>query len=606
MNILISFGLYPNADIELFKNTTPINIPVLIMDNYNKDFVTQLQEYVPIKRYFMPDDQQIDFSITPAQNAIKLFKALTSDSNFHLYKYCVGWNEVFTTKEHYAFIADCEVILCGMLHGLGMKYLWGSINVGNIEPDEFITIFKDINNIADGVNYHGYLPPNTVHVSSDTNDDYVGRPYKWWKKCQEVGVNFPELFFGESGTYYPWKNVLTAAQYQNVLIDINDLLRTWQHEGMPILGHNAFALGAEGSMGTQWNMTDTSIIKDYNNMSVPVPLPPVQVIQGNGAWIWYKSLSPNLFADLKRNNFQWLSVKYSDGNGFGDKFNSEVFQKQFKLLIQPLHDLSYKVYAYAYLYLDDPIGEATCIAQAVLQDKADGIILDAEYESVNKFKQAQLFFDTLWSLIPRETLVCYSPDFRILEGNTYLPWRSNLSAEPWPWEIFNKNCKYVMPQLYWTDFQVTPAIAFDLIDIYKNTFPNAPEIIPVFPSDASASELLVALEYSNKYQFSGCSIWRFDDLTPALSKVLNNIWVNNLTDAELVLIGKKIFSSTNVPFNPDAALLKAWITSWRAGKYLGLPLGSEFVAGRYTCQQFEYDVCWAETGNWGNFGTGVK
>jgi hypothetical protein len=102
------------------------------------------------------------------------------------------------------------------------------------------------------------------------NVAYARRPFAWWKECTSRGVPFKPLLCGESGTFTSWRTLgLNEEAYAAVLGQISDLLASWRAEGMPVLGHCLFALGAEGQMGQLWNLDQAGIdaIATWNHRS---------------------------------------------------------------------------------------------------------------------------------------------------------------------------------------------------------------------------------------------------------------------------------------------------------------------------------------------------
>jgi hypothetical protein len=62
--------------------------------------------------------------------------------------------------------------------------------------------------------------------------------------------------------------------------------------------------------------------------------------------------------------------------------------------------------------------------------------------------------------------------------------------------------------------------------------------------------------------------------------------VDKLTDDQLAAVAAKLWGS--VPFNPDFAIPKAYVTELRAGTFRGVPVGGEIaVADGLTLQRFK-------------------
>lgn len=245
---------------------------------------------------------------------------------------------------------------------------------------------------------------------------------------------------------------------------------------------------------------------------------------GAGAWVWYGRYSGDadgVVAQARAAGLRWVAVKSADGASAGDQTDPAVFQNQFVKICPKLHAAGLRCLAWVYVYGADPAGEARRAAWAI-QNGADGLIFDAEYELVGRRAQAEAFFAALTPALPPGYPLAFAPDFRILVGNALAPWspgQIDLVTEPWPWDVFAANCQAVMPQLYWTDFQVDPATTDALIGVWKAA--RAREgwsrlaVCPIFPSDGTPADLTTALRLAGRRSCPGVSFWRLDNLSAA-------------------------------------------------------------------------------------------
>lgn len=507
------------------------------------------------------------------------------------YDFTVGFNELITNN-NVVYQAELEYLLCKKLLDNNIKYSWGSIAVGNLDADVLVKNFQKVLEIAYSTCYHLYLQPNNLTI--ENNNYFIKRPIDWQNACAKANIRFPVLFGGESGTYFSWKNVerITEQQYFNVQTLIDKEFSSWN---IPKLGFCLFSIGCEGSVGTDWNISDLSMYKSYNE-SLPVVN---KNIAGINAWIWYAGDLTNA-----SQNVNSLIIKYSDGTMFGDQNDNNVFRRQFQKWCPVLKSENFKVYAYGYIYLGNPVQEATVIAQAILQDNADGIILDVEYEAIGK--SAKVFMDTLRNLVGVDAYIAFSPDLRILTGSKF-PFNFNvdLLTEPFPWDDLVNTCDAILPQLYYTDFKTNVNTTFKLLETFTRAFPNKNiTIIPVVPANTTLDDLKLSVQECKNRNLSSISIWRYDDFNNF--QELKGLF-NMFNDAELAIIGEQIFFvGAKIPFNPTSAITKAWIAAWKAGDYLGRPRGSEYPAGRFVCQEFELGNCWALVSDYSQFGYKVS
>ncbi|MDE2096691.1 MAG: hypothetical protein KGL39_05535 [Patescibacteria group bacterium] len=630
----VGVGAYPNAVANDIASTA--SGVVLVMGktgDERHDFARVVRAALPdallVRRHWEPDNAQVDFSLSPEDEADRWFGlvlgALTPDEFRALYDVAVGMNEPYDNarRDQWPWLVRFELRLCFRLQSVGIPYACIKAAPGNVDPDDLPKYFAPLLAVAACIADDNYCEPNATTIEDPAVPWYARRPFAWWQACKAAGIRFPPFLATETGTYKPWTQMpMGEGDYANLQISYARMFDQWRQAGMPVLaGPILFADGAEGTMGDEWNIGPSArqVIATWNRSvgmeSSSKPQIPVTNVPwaGTGAWVWYVSQCGGLdkmIATAKAAGVQWLVVKMADGTGWGDQNNPTVFRDQFSAVCAAVKRAGIKCLAYQYVYGDQPGAEAVVASMAATLG-ADGLVIDAEYEYVNKIAAADTYFAKLWSLLPSGFPLSFAPDLRILVDNAKAPWNAgsvNLSGEPWPWASFLRNCQAIMPQLYWTDFQVTPMDVFDLVrvlmDAERQNGWTADTVVPILPSNGTASDIQAAVGLTKALGLKGASFWQLDNANVTVLGGIN--WMTGPTDAELSAIGEQLFFKTaGIPFNPTAALTAAWLDAWKGGNYLGRPRGTEFDAGRFRCQEFERNVAWAEINNWGNRGVGL-
>src|SRR4051812_10170875 len=178
-------------------------------------------------------------------------------------------------------------------------------------------------------------------------------------------------------------------------------------------------------------------------------------INKNGIWIWYTT--PGGWDSYAQSaGLNYVMVKAGDGAFSWGQFNPGLVEK--------VHNRGLDCMAWTYCYLDDPKAEAQ-VAMSAIQNGADGVVLDIEYEAIGKFSEASTLVSIIKNAYP-DVFVGYSPDLRIALGNR---WPKLIEfvpdAEPFPWQVLNE-LDGVFPQLYWTDFQTDALQTLELANIW--------------------------------------------------------------------------------------------------------------------------------------------
>jgi hypothetical protein len=170
----------------------------------------------------------------------------------------------------------------------------------------------------------------------------------------------------------------------------------------------------------------------------------------NGLWVWY--MDDQVVQSAAQAGYDYLLIKAGDGGNTWNQFHESV--------VQECHDTGIACVAWTYNYLADP-GTELAVALHALDQGADGLVLDVEYEAVGRIDQG-------WELVTglqhgqRDKWLGYSPDFRIAFGNRWPSGGFKPDVEPWPWQAFN-TLDGVMPQLYWTDFGQSYATTLGMV-----------------------------------------------------------------------------------------------------------------------------------------------
>lgn len=220
----------------------------------------------------------------------------------------------------------------------------------------------------------------------------------------------------------------------------------------------------------------------------------------NGLWVWYMG-SGEVIEQAAQAGYNYLLIKAGDGNSPWSQFNTTV--------IEQCHNAGLACVAWTYNYLDNP-GTELAVALHALDLGADGLVCDVEYEAVGRVDQGRAFVQGLLEG-DRGKWLGYSPDFRIAFGNRWPSYGFNPGIEPWPWDAFNR-LDGVLPQLYWTDFNQSYQTTLDMVDLWiagcEGEGWAVPPVYPVFPSTASATELIAAADYAKSKGITGANVWR--------------------------------------------------------------------------------------------------
>lgn len=173
--------------------------------------------------------------------------------------------------------ADFEYWLAVSLEGAGIHYAWGSVPVGNLEPEQ-IAMFAPVIQTAWAVNYHGYLSEGRTRLDQEQDAWHLWRPLDLWlPECRRLGLPFERILLGEVGTFNPWDGEgMTREEYARLCINVARAFgQRCEGERVHCLGGMGFGLGTMGAMA-RWNMGGTegilaeAIRQDREGEAMPV------------------------------------------------------------------------------------------------------------------------------------------------------------------------------------------------------------------------------------------------------------------------------------------------------------------------------------------------
>jgi hypothetical protein len=234
----------------------------------------------------------------------------------------------------------------------------------------------------------------------------------------------------------------------------------------------------------------------------------------SGLWVWYTGNS-DFIRECAARGMNYVLVKAGDGPTSWAQFSPG--------LVDQCHQAGLGCMAWTYAYLGDPAAEAEVALEAIRRG-ADGLVLDVEYEAVNRLQQGAQMVDLIRA--NTDSWVGYAPDFRIAFGNRWPRGGFSPDVEPFPWESFNK-LDGVMPQLYWPDFAQNPIITMDMMTLWREGCEDrgwpTPPIYPIMPSTATAHDIVAAGEYAKTLGAKGANTWRWGNGTTSAQFAITQV-----------------------------------------------------------------------------------
>ena len=174
-------------------------------------------------------------------------------------------------------------------------------------------------------------------------------------------------------------------------------------------------------------------------------------VTGKGAWIYIgprccNGDSTEIAKHAKQSGLDYIAVRTNGYYGW-DKKNSRQFVRN---LIKACHKVRVKVYAWGYIYPDNPQRVAN-LANEVLDMGADGYIFNIESAMRNHAQAAREMCPIVRQHVDKlnkkdrskHRILAYSPPCRVNIG----------MGVGIPVEVFDYYCDVNMPQVYWTEFK---------------------------------------------------------------------------------------------------------------------------------------------------------
>lgn len=168
---------------------------------------------------------------------------------------------------------------------------------------------------------------------------------------------------------------------------------------------------------------------------------------GKGIYIWkIKEAEDGNISEIvgksKVANFDHVLIKIANGI-YGYNWNEEATVDLAKELSSALKVEGIAPWGWHYVFSDQPVKEAETAFRRIQETGVVGYIINAEGHSKGKYTNAQIFVNTLESLLANNGM----EDFPIgLSSYRYPTYHEEL-----PWTEFISICDIMIPQLYWVD-----------------------------------------------------------------------------------------------------------------------------------------------------------
>lgn len=225
-----------------------------------------------------------------------------------------------------------------------------------------------------------------------------------------------------------------------------------------------------------------------------------------GMWIWYVTQAERgnvakIVRRAKRYKIQTVFIKSSDGANWWQQWDTYAPQ---------LKAAGLKVCAWQYVYGTYPIVEASLAARAA-QSGADCIVIDAEVEYENKYRQAAQYMQSLRAQIGYDYPVGFT-SFAYPDFHPRVPYSVFLGPGGAQWNL---------PQMYFWAFRVKiPQVflhTYSLNQIYQRPIRPLGQTYGRVPY----SQALLFRRYARRYRASGYSWWVWHETRPRTWRALS-------------------------------------------------------------------------------------
>lgn len=235
------------------------------------------------------------------------------------------------------------------------------------------------------------------------------------------------------------------------------------------------------------------------------PASAATAFNGQGMWIWYVQQAERgdiakIVAKAKKYKIKTLFVKSSDGSSWW---------KQWDQYASALKARGLRVCAWQYVYGNYPLVEADLAARAA-RAGADCIVIDAEVEYQNKYRQARQYIQRLRSQIGEDYPVGFT-SFAYPDFHPKIPYSVFLAPGGAQWNL---------PQMYFWAFKVKiPQVfyhTYTLNQIYQRPIHPLGQTYGRVPY----SQALLFRRYARSYRARGYSWWVWHETRPRTWRAL--------------------------------------------------------------------------------------
>lgn len=213
--------------------------------------------------------------------------------------------------------------------------------------------------------------------------------------------------------------------------------------------------------------------------------------KSQGMWIWYVSQTEKgnvkkIVAKAKKHKIKTLFIKSSDGANWW---------KQWDTYAPKLKEAGLEVCAWQYVYGSFPVVEATLAARAA--QSADCIVVDAEVEYKNRYKQAAQYISSLREQIGPKYPVGFT-SFAYPDFHPTIPYSVFLGPGGAQWNL---------PQMYHWTFPTTVAKVFAHTYEYNQIYQRPIHPLGQTYDRTPRKQAELFRRYVRRYKAAGYSWW---------------------------------------------------------------------------------------------------